>query len=96
MAMLVSVTGCATRLDSTQESKQKLAVLSALNGDYGDEYKWYEGDAMGIAKAVHGYPQGSGICKVVWETVYKGNKKSDFERTACVEWGHQGWRFIKK
>ena len=46
------------RLNDKQKSKQnRHAVYAPLESDYGMVYKWFEGDAMGAAKAVHGYPR---------------------------------------
>ena len=84
------------RLNDKQKSKQTHAVYAALESDYGMVYKWFEGDAMGAAKAVHGYPQGSGFCKVVYTTVAVKNRQRSFEDTACKEEGHDGWRFVVK
>lgn len=82
------------RLDNEQKNKQTGAVYSALDSEYGVVYKWFHGDAMGAVKAVHGYPQGSGYCKVIYSTVIIRDKQRNFEETACKEEGHQGWRFI--
>jgi len=84
------------KLDDDQKRKQTGAVYSALEGEYGVVYRWYLGDAMGGAKAVHGYPQGSGFCKVVYSTIVKRDKETNFSETACKEEGHEGWRFIVK
>ncbi len=80
----------------TREEKQKqtAAVYSALESDYGKVFAWYGQYARGGAKAVHGYPQGSGFCKVVYSTIVKNGKKRNFEETACKEAGHEGWRFV--
>lgn len=83
-------------LDDDQKRKQTGAVYSALEGEYGTLYKWYLGDAMGGAKAVHGYPQGSGFCKVVYSVIVKRGEEKTFSETACKEEGHEGWRFIIK
>ena len=84
------------RLNDLQKTKQTASVYSALEGDYGVAYKWYEKDAWGAAKAVHGYPQGSGFCKVVYTMLVVRDKQKTFEETACKEEGHKGWRFIVK
>ena len=57
---------------------------------------WFEGNAFGAAKAVHGYPQGSGFCKVIYTTVKVNNRQRAYEDTACKEAGHEGWRFVVK
>lgn len=84
------------RLDDVQKAKQTGAVYSALEGEYGIVYKWFYNDAMGASKAVHGYPQGSGFCKVVYSYIVVRDKQKSFEETACKEEGHRGWRFIVK
>lgn len=84
------------KLTPLQKRKQTHAIYSALDSEYGDEFRWYEGDAMGIVKSVHGYPQGSGFCRVVYTTLVKKNNARNFSETACKETGHQGWRFIVK
>ncbi len=84
------------RLSPLQKRKQTHAVYSALYADYGKESVWYEGDAKAAVKAVHGYPQGSGYCRVVYTTLTKKLKQRNFKDTACTESGHQGWRFVVK
>lgn len=84
------------RLTPLQKRKQTHAVYSALHAEYGQEFTWYEGNAMGVTKAVHGYPQGSGYCRVVYTTLKKDLRQRNFKDTACVESGHQGWRFVVK
>ena len=84
------------RLDDVQKAKHTGAVYSALEGEYGTVYKWFYNDALGGSKAVHGYPQGSGFCKVVYSYVVVRDKQKHFEETACKEEGHKGWRFIVK
>jgi surface antigen len=84
------------RLSPEQKQKQTTAVYSALEGEYGDVYNWYEHTAMGSVKAVHGYPQGSGYCKVIYSTVTNKGSSRNFTETACKEAGHDGWRFIRK
>jgi len=84
------------RLDDSQKAKQTSSVYAALESDYGIVYKWFEGNAFGAAKAVHGYPQGSGFCKVIYTTVKVNNRQRTYEDTACKEAGHEGWRFVVK
>ena len=81
-------------LNPQQKQKQTMAVYSALEGKYGETFQWYEQNAMGGVKAVHGYPQGSGFCRVLYSTVVVDNKQRSFDETACKEAGHEGWRFI--
>ena len=82
------------KLDDVQKSKQTHAVYAALESEYGVEYKWYHGNAMGVVKAVHGYPQGSGFCKVIYSTVMKNNKMRNFKDTACRHEAREGWHFV--
>ena len=84
------------KLDDSQKQKQTSTVYAALEGEYGVVYKWFEGNAFGAAKAVHGYPQGSGFCKVIYTTVKVNDRQRTYEDTACKEAGHDGWRFIVK
>ena len=84
------------RLDDQQKAKQTSAVYSALESEYGVIHKWFQGEAFGAAKAVHGYPQGSGFCKVIYSTVAVKNRQRTYEDTACKEEGHEGWRFVVK
>ena len=56
-------------LDQQQKQKQTAAFYTALNSDYGKVISWYERDAMGHVKSVHGYPQGRGFCRVVYSQV---------------------------
>lgn len=86
----------AYRLSDKQKTKQTHAVYSALESDYGIVHKWFEGNAFGAAKAVHGYPQGSGFCRVIYTTIAVKNRQRAFTDTACKEEGHVGWRFIVK
>ena len=84
------------RLTDQQKLKQTSAVYSALESEYGVVHKWFDGQAFGAAKAVHGYPQGSGFCRVVYTTVKVKNRQRAYKDTACKEEGHRGWRFIIK
>jgi len=84
------------RLTEEQKRKQSGAVYAALNSEYGTIYNWYESNAMGAVKAVHGYPQSSGFCKVIYSQIIINNKERTFEETACRDVGHEGWRFIVK
>lgn len=80
-------------LDRSQKEKQTAAVYAALNGEYGDRFEWYDRDAKGSVKAVHGYPQGSGFCKVVYSLITVKGRSKHFEETACRKVGYEGWRF---
>lgn len=84
-------------LDDVQKSKQSAAVHTALESDYGKVISWYERDAMGHTKAVHGYPQGRGFCKLVYSSVTVRGKTMQFEETACRNYyDSEGWWFVKK
>lgn len=83
-------------LNEEQKRKQTSSVYAALEGEYGEVYSWYEYNAKGMVKAVHGYPQGSGFCKVIFSSVEVDGKQRNFEETACKESGHEGWRFVHK
>lgn len=83
-------------LSRQQKQKQNAAVYTALESDYGQVFEWYERDAMGAVKAVHGYPQGSGYCRVIYSMITVKGRQRHFEETACKETGHMGWRFIRK
>ncbi|MGY8865572.1 MAG: hypothetical protein ACKVJK_08045 [Methylophagaceae bacterium] len=82
------------RLTKEQKNKQNSAVHAALESEYGTVYNWYEHTAKGSVKAVHGYPQSSGFCKVIYSTVTVKGKTRNFEETACQDVGHNGWRFV--
>ena len=84
------------RLSDIQSYKQRMAVHNALESEYGVVYNCYEGNAKGSVKAVHGYPQGSGFCRVVFSEVTVNYDTRSFKETACKETGHPGWRFIRK
>jgi hypothetical protein len=83
-------------LNEEQKQKQTHAVHMALESQYGTMFKWYQGDAMGFVKAVHGYPQGSGFCRVIYTTLVVKDRQRNFKDTACKEAGHDGWRFVQK
>jgi surface antigen len=83
------------KLNDSQAQKQTMAVHNALESDYGTVYNWYDGNAKGSVKAVHGYPQGSGFCRVVFSEVTVGYETRSFQETACKETGHPGWRFVR-
>ena len=83
-------------LNEEQKRKQTAAVYAALESDYGQVYSWYEYDARGAVKAVHGYPQGSGFCRVIYSTIEVDGVQRNYEETACQEAGHNGWRFVHK
>jgi len=80
-------------LDTVQKQKQNAALYAALESGYGEQFEWYERDAKGSVKAVHGYPQGSGFCKVVYSLVTVKGRSKHFEETACLKVGYEGWRF---
>lgn len=84
------------QLTQEQKHKQTSAVYAALESEYGQVFNWYETTAMGSVKAVHGYPQGSGFCKVIYSTVTKKGNSRSFTETACREHDTRGWRFIRK
>lgn len=84
------------KLTDVQSYKQQTAVYSALESEYGTVYNWFEDNAKGSVKAVHGYPQGSGFCRVVFSEVTVNYDTRSFRETACKETGHPGWRFIRK
>ena len=83
-------------LTEEQKRKQTTAVYAALENDYGMKFNWYEENAKGTVKAVHGYPQGSGFCKVIYSAITVNDVTRDYEETACQESGHNGWRFVYK
>ena len=84
-------------LDDAQKYKQNATVYTALEtGEYGQVFEWYERTAMGQVKVVHGYPQGSGFCRVVYSQITVKDRSRHFEETACKEAGHDGWRFITR
>ena len=83
-------------LSEQQQSKQTTAVYAALESEYGQKFNWYEKNAKGTVKAVHGYPQGSGFCKVIYSSITVNYNTKNFEETACQESGHNGWRFVYK
>lgn len=84
------------RLSTEQKQKQTSAVYAALEGEYGQVFNWYDTTAMGSVKAVHGYPQGSGFCKVIYSTVTKKGNSRSYTETACKEHDTRGWRFVRK
>lgn len=84
-------------LTREQKQKQNAAVYSALDSDYGEVYEWYEYDARGAVKAVHGYPINGGYCRVVYSMIEVKGKERHFEETACRTSGTQNrWRFVGK
>ena len=83
-------------LTEAQKRQQNAAVYAALESDYGVVYDWYDGNARGAVKAVHGYPIQSGTCRVVYSMIQVKGKERHFEETACMSTGHKGWRFIGK
>ena len=84
-------------LDDAQKAQQNAAVYTALESDYGRVISWYDRDAMGHVKAVHGYPQGRGYCKVIYSAVTVRGRTKQFEETACQNhYDSRGWKFIVK
>ena len=84
-------------LTAEQKRKQNAAVYAALESDYGVVHEWYEYDARGAVKAVHGYPINSGFCRTVYSMIEVKGKQRHFEETACKSSGTQhAWRFIGK
>jgi len=83
-------------LSEEQKSMHTAAVYTALESDYGKVINWYGGDAKGAVKAVHGYPQGGGYCRVVISQITVKDKSRDFKETACTNTDIDGWRFISK
>ena len=83
-------------LTENQKRQQNAAVYAALESDYGVVYDWYDSDARGAVKAVHGYPIQSGTCRVIYSMIQVKGKERHFEETACASTGHKGWRFIGK
>ena len=76
-------------LNEEQKRKQNSAVHAALESDYGTIYNWYEEDAKGSVKAVHGYPINSGYCRVIYTMITVKGKSRHFEETACQSSGTQ-------
>jgi surface antigen len=84
-------------LNDEQKRKQNSAVYAALESDYGVVYNWYEDDARGSVKAVHGYPINSGNCRVIYTLIEVKGKSRHFEETACQSSGTQNkWRWVGK
>ena len=83
-------------LTENQKRQQNAAVYAALESDYGVVYDWYDSNARGAVKTVHGYPIQSGTCRVVYSMIQVKGKERHFEETACTSSGHKGWRFIGK
>ena len=83
-------------LTENQKRQQNAAVYAALESDYGVVYDWYDSNARGAVKAVHGYPIQSGTCRVIYSMIEVKGKERHFEETACTSSGHKGWRFIGK
>ena len=70
-------------LNKQQKLKQTQAVYAALEADYGQVIHWYDTTAMGAVKAVHGYPQGIGFCRVLFSSITVKGQTRQFEETAC-------------
>jgi surface antigen len=89
--------GSVYGLDDTQKYQQTAAVHTALESEYGQIVSWYDRDAMGHVKSVHGYPQGRGYCKVIFSAVTVRGQTRQYEETACQNhYDSRGWRFVKK
>jgi surface antigen len=84
-------------LDKQQKQKQTAAFYTALDSDYGKVISWYERNAMGHVKAVHGYPQGRGFCRVVYSQVTVKGRSRHFEETVCKKHlDDVRWHFVRK
>ena len=84
-------------LSDEQKRKQNSAVYAALESDYGTVYNWYEHDARGSVKAVHGYPINSGYCRVIYSLIEVKGESRHFEETACQSSGTQNqWQWVGK
>ena len=84
-------------LDTQQKQKQTGAFYTALESDYGKVISWYERDAKGHVKAVHGYPQGSGFCRVIYSLVTVKGRSRHFEETVCKKhYEDTRWHFVRK
>jgi len=84
-------------LTKAQKQKQNAAVRAALESDYGVVYEWYEYDARGAVKAVHGYPINSGTCRVIYSMIEVKGEQNHFEETACQSSGTLNqWQFVGK
>jgi len=84
-------------LDDTQKQQQNMAVHTALDSDYGRIVSWYDRDAMGHVKSVHGYPQGRGYCKVIYSAITVRGRTREFTETACQNYyDSRGWKFVKR
>ena len=82
-------------LTDEQKRKQNAAVHAALESDYGVVFNWFENDAKGSVKAVHGYPINSGYCRVIYSLIEVKGKSRHFEETACQSSGTQNqWRWV--
>lgn len=84
-------------LTPEQKRKQNAAVYAALESEYGVVHEWYEYDARGAVKAVHGYPINSGFCRTIYSMIEVKGKERHFEETACQSSAtRNSWRFIGK
>jgi surface antigen len=84
-------------LNDTQKQKQTAAVHTALETDFGKVVHWYERDAMGAVKAVHGYPQGRGYCRVLYSLITVKGRSRELTETACrKDYERSEWYFVKK
>lgn len=86
-------------LSREDKNQQQEAVFYALdNADNGEVVEWYnvKNNTYGKVKPVQSYPQGSGYCRTLFTLISVKNKHRTFTETACVEGGHEGWRFIRK
>lgn len=86
-------------LSKDDKQRQQEAVFYALNNaDNGEVVEWYNerSNTFGKVKPVQSYPQGSGYCRTLFSLISVKNTQRTFTETACVEGGHEGWRFIRK
>lgn len=83
-------------LTERQKEKQNAAVYTALESEYGKLIQWYEKDAKGAVKAVHGYPMGAGFCRVIFSYIEVNGQGREFQETACKSVEYEGWRFQRK
>ena len=75
------------------------AVFFTLEmGDIGETTSWYneENNTSGHVRTIMTYPQGSGFCKIIQSNIRRGNKSNDYTETACIEYGQETWRFVRK
>jgi surface antigen len=86
-------------MNAEDKQQQQEAVFYALNNaDNGEVVEWFnvKNNTQGKVKPVQTYPQGSGYCRTLFSAISVKNKSRTFTETACIEGGHEGWRFIRK